>query len=87
MYNFFQKKKSEWKPYMGNIVCKSLNKEKLLLKVVVQGTLSILYHVSEQLSIPLNKLPQGRHEHGVVDGLALYGNGVESLILASVAYT
>ena len=35
----FQKSFSEWKPYIANIACKSLNKEKLLLEVVVQGNL------------------------------------------------
>ena len=31
--------------------------------------------------------PEGRHQHGVVDGLALYGNGIKTLVLASITYT
>ena len=31
--------------------------------------------------------PEGRHQHGVVDGLALYRDGVETLVLASITYT
>ena len=42
---------------MAKIIHKSWNKEKLLLKLVVQATMSPLYHASEQLSIPHNKLP------------------------------
>jgi len=31
--------------------------------------------------------PEGRHQHGVVDGLALYGDGIKTLVLASITYT
>ena len=56
---FSQKLFSEWKPYTAKIdrkiVCFSEVeiKEKLSLKLVVQGSLSPLYQIPEQLSMPL----------------------------------
>ena len=45
------------KPYMANIVCKSSNKEKMSLKMVVKSRLIALRAAPEQLSVLLNKLP------------------------------
>ena len=42
---------------MANIGCKSSNKEKLLLKVTVQRSLTPLRAAAEQFSITLNELP------------------------------
>ena len=45
---------------MGNIVwksCKNSNKEKSLVKLVVKSCLTALRAATEQLSIPLSKLP------------------------------
>ena len=49
---------------MANRFCKNWfsfsgrNKEKLALKLVVQGNLNPFYHAPEQLSIPIDKLPK-----------------------------
>ena len=56
---FFQKKVFECQT-MSNIVikgCKSSNKEKLRLKMVVKRCLPALRAAPKQLSIPINELP------------------------------
>ena len=59
LYRFiFQKMISEGKRYMFNMFNKKCgNNEKSFLNLVIQGTLSPLYHTPEKLSMPLNKLP------------------------------
>ena len=43
--------------FFSNVSFSSRNEERLLLRLVVQGTPSPFYHTVEQLLMPLNKLP------------------------------
>ena len=51
--------KSEWKPYMANIVCKSWSKERIVTEIVdlVRQINLSNQAAPDQMIIPLNKLP------------------------------
>ena len=83
IHDCFQKK-NDLKPYVANIVCKSWNEKKMLLKLVVQRTLSPMYQAPEQELITHNKLPS--ENQGQIGGkMSQHSHSMSSLRKASIS--